>query len=175
MMEKQFLWPRVATTLCACAVASVLSSARAENTVGTVTLEEVVVTAQRQEENLQKTPIAVTSVTSEVFDKLGNGNVSTLAMVAPNLQVSNNGGGGALIGIRGIITGNGTDVGDPAVAFETDGLYHARSGTQGSTLFDIDHVEVLRGPQGTLYGRNATTGVVNVISKKPSQQLAAEG
>jgi iron complex outermembrane recepter protein len=176
MMEKQFLWPRVATTLCACAVASVLNSARAENTAGdTATLDEVVVTAQRQEENLQKTPIAVTAITSDEFDKLGNGNVATLTMIAPSLQVSNNGGGGALIGIRGIITGNGTDVGDPAVAFETDGLYHARSQTQGSTLFDIDHIEVLRGPQGTLYGRNATTGVVNVISKKPGQKSEAQG
>jgi len=141
----------------------------------TPSLAEVVVTAQRRQENLQKAPVAVTAVAAEVFQKLGGGDVSVLQMVVPNVQISTNGSGGGQIGIRGITTANTTDVGDPAVAFEIDGVYQARAQTQGSTLFDVDRIEVLRGPQGTLYGRNATTGVINVISKRPASEFSAEG
>ena len=139
------------------------------------TLAEVVVTAMRVQENLQRAPVAVTAVSSSLFEQLGGGNASLLQMVVPNVQMNMNGGGGGQFGIRGITTSNTTDAGDPAVAFEIDGLYLARAQNQGATLFDVDRIEVLRGPQGTLYGRNATTGVINVITRKPSHELGGSG
>jgi iron complex outermembrane receptor protein len=147
----------------------------AANSGDSAALGEVVVTAQRRVENQQKIGVAVTSVNSDQFNRLGGGNVAALQMVAPSVQVNNNGSSSALIGIRGIITANNTDVGDPAVAFENDGIYNSRAGTAGSTLFDVDHIEVLRGPQGTLYGRNATTGVINVITRKPTREFGSDG
>ena len=164
---------RLAAVLFACGALADNRNACAEDTSGE--LQEVVVTAQRQQESLQKAPVAITAVSGELFQRLGGSDVSALQMAAPDVQISLTGSGGGQIGIRGITTANGTDVGDPAVLFEVDGVYQARAQTTGSVLFDVDRIEVLRGPQGTLYGRNATTGVINVITKKPTQEFTAEG
>lgn len=77
--------------------------------------------------------------------------------------------------IRGIgASGINTQGGDPGVAFHLDGVYLAQTGLAGSTLLDVNHVEILRGPQGTLFGRNATGGAVNVISNLPTEDFEAE-
>lgn len=173
-MKSKTLFSRLAALFTVCTAAmpngpACAQSAGTDQSENAGKLEEIIVTATRVQENLQKVPVAVTSVSSEELDKLGNGNIQNLVAVAPSLQIAQSGGGNALaVGIRGIITANTTDVGDPAVATESDGLYLPRAQTLGASLLDVDHVEVLRGPQGTLYGRNATTGVINFISKKPS-------
>ncbi|MDG2529022.1 TonB-dependent receptor [Caulobacter endophyticus] len=132
-----------------------------------VALDEVVITAQRRSENLQKTPLTVSAVTGDKLESQGVKTVVDLASQVPALQITSSGSGAAQVFLRGIGSTNTTEVGDPAVAYHIDGIYQARSTSVGALFYDIDRVEVLRGPQGTLYGRNATAGAINVITKKP--------
>lgn len=138
-----------------------------------VKLDEVVVTAQRRSENLQKTPLTVSAVTGDKLESQGIKTVVDLSAQVPALQISSSGSGAAVVFLRGIGSTNTTEVGDPAVAYHMDGIYIARSTSVGALFYDVDRVEVLRGPQGTLYGRNATAGAINVITKQP--KFAYEG
>ncbi|WP_044562406.1 TonB-dependent receptor [Azospirillum sp. B4] len=134
-------------------------------------LEDIVVTAERRQETTQKTPIAITAFSGDTLQQRGVSNSTDLNNMVPGLAVGNNGGGSVQIAIRGIGSTNDTEVGDPAVAFNVDGVYMARSRAAIGSLYDIDRIEVLRGPQGTLYGRNATAGSINVITKRPSEKF----
>ncbi len=138
-------------------------------------LDEVVVTAQRRSENLQKTPLTLSAVTGEKLESQGIKTVVDLANQVPALQITSSGSGAAQIFLRGIGSTNVTEVGDPAVAYHIDGIYIARATSVGALFYDVDRVEVLRGPQGTLYGRNATAGAINVITKQPKFDYEANG
>lgn len=140
-----------------------------------VKLDEVVVTAQRRSENLQKTPLTVSAVTGDKLESQGIKTVVDLSAQVPALQISSSGSGAAVVFLRGIGSTNTTEVGDPAVAYHIDGIYIARSTSVGALFYDIDRVEVLRGPQGTLYGRNATAGAINVITKQPKFDYEGSG
>jgi iron complex outermembrane receptor protein len=129
-------------------------------------LEEVVVTAEKREENLQKTSVAVTAITSGTLQALGVTSALDLSQVVPNLTVSQY-GNGAAVAIRGIVSVNQTVSGDPAVSFSLDGVDLVRLHAALSGMYDVNRVEVLRGPQGTLYGRNATAGSIGIITNKP--------
>jgi iron complex outermembrane receptor protein len=150
-------------------------TAYAQQAEQTLQLDEVVVTAQRRSENLQKTPLTISAVTGEKLESQGIKTVVDLANQVPALQITSSGGGAAQIFLRGIGSTNTTEVGDPAVAYHIDGIYIARSTSVGALFYDIDRVEVLRGPQGTLYGRNATAGAINVITKQPKFDYEANG
>jgi iron complex outermembrane receptor protein len=150
-------------------------TAYAQQTEQAPQLDEVVVTAQRRSENLQKTPLTISAVTGEKLESQGIKTVVDLANQVPALQITSSGGGAAQIFLRGIGSTNTTEVGDPAVAYHIDGIYIARSTSVGALFYDIDRVEVLRGPQGTLYGRNATAGAINVITKQPKFDYEASG
>lgn len=138
-------------------------------------LDEVVVTAQRRSENLQKTPLTLSAVTGEKLESQGVKMVVDIANQVPSLQITSSGAGSAQIFLRGIGSTNTTEVGDPAVAYHIDGIYIARSTSVGALFYDVDRVEVLRGPQGTLYGRNATAGAINVITRSPKFDYEANG
>lgn len=140
-----------------------------------VKLDEVVVTAQRRSENLQKTPLTVSAVTGDKLESQGIKTVVDLSAQVPALQISSSGSGAAVVFLRGIGSTNTTEVGDPAVAYHIDGIYIARATSVGALFYDIDRVEVLRGPQGTLYGRNATAGAINVITKQPKFDYEGSG
>tara|TARA_B100001109_G_scaffold63675_1_gene52125 strand:- start:1350 stop:3536 length:2187 start_codon:yes stop_codon:yes gene_type:complete len=133
-------------------------------------LEEVVVTAQKTEKSLQDTPIAVTAVTAGTIQDLNIKNVVDLQGIAPNVMLlpapANN--TGASLAIRGGVAMNPAITWEPSVGTYVDGVYMGK--TQGGIwdLVDLERVEILRGPQGTLYGRNTLAGAVNFISKKPS-------
>ena len=130
-------------------------------------LEEVVVTAQKRVENLQDTPVAVAVVGGEQIEKLNLDDIGAIAASQPSL-VYNEVGGEAQLYIRGIGS-NLFSVGvDQSVATHIDGIYAARSNMGLIQFLDVDRVELLRGPQGTLYGRNATGGVINVLSRRPT-------
>jgi iron complex outermembrane receptor protein len=131
---------------------------------------EVIVTANRRSQSLSKTPLAITAVTGEKLGGEGITNTQNLTNILPNVQ-----NGPAGFSIRGVASGDFTEKGDPSTAFNLDGVYIARVTAQSLALFDIERVEVLRGPQGTLYGRNATAGVVNVITARPSDDFDASG
>ena len=129
-------------------------------------LEEVVVTALRREQQLSKAPVAIAAVTGEQLVAEGVTTSRDLQNVLPNVSV-----GPAGFAIRGVASADFTEKGDPSTAYNMDGIYIARPTEQSLTLFDINRVEVLRGPQGTLYGRNATAGVVNVLANRPIHQF----
>lgn len=127
-------------------------------------LDEVTVSAQKTEENIQNIPSAITAFTAEKVTDYRIQNTRDLATIVPNLYSSNPGDGRNITSIRGI----GTTSYDPAVATYIDGVNQFGLDTYIASLFDVERIEVLRGPQGTLYGRNAMGGVINIITKQPS-------
>jgi iron complex outermembrane receptor protein len=129
-------------------------------------IQEVVVTAQRISQSASKTPISLSVVSGEDLKEAGAVNAASLTELVPNVQISNN-GGATVISIRGVSSADISEKGDPSAAFNVDGVYYARPQSAGLAFYDLERIEVLRGPQGTLYGRNATAGAINLITNKP--------
>jgi iron complex outermembrane receptor protein len=127
---------------------------------------DIVVTATRQSTLMSKTPIAMTAISGDGLRSAGITDARSLSSAVPNLQITT-AGDGLRISIRGVTSTDGTEKGDPSAAFLLDGIYIARPEDQQGAFFDVNRVEVLRGPQGTLYGRNTTAGVVSVITNAP--------
>lgn len=135
-------------------------------------LQDIIVTGSKTgEARLQTTPIAVSVVDSELLESQGLATVSDIARYVPNLSYSRN-TGAALVYIRGIGSSNAGAGSDASVTQQIDGVYIARASGQLTDFFDVERIEVLRGPQGTLYGRNAVGGTINVISRQPSPTFA---
>ena len=133
---------------------------------------EIMVTAQREKSLASKTPIALTALSADALRNGGIVNPTTLGEAVPNLSIDR-ANGGLQITIRGVTSTDNSEKGDPSAAFLLDSVYIARPQAQEVSFFDLNRVEVLRGPQGTLYGRNTTAGVVNVISALPKDRLEA--
>lgn len=132
-------------------------------------LDSVVVTAQKRTELLQRSPIAITALNANQINAFRVWSIKEISGIAPNLFGSDPGDGRDVLSIRGITTTSY----DPAVAVYIDGVNQFSLDTYIPNLFDIERVEVLRGPQGSLYGRNALGGVINIITKQPTN--ATEG
>ena len=131
-------------------------------------LEEIVVTAQKRTESLQDTPVAVSAFTGEQLQQAGVFDSIALSNIVPNVTVGTENARDAIfINIRGISQSERRNTSDPTTAFYVDGALVPRMSGINAYFYDLERVEVLRGPQGTLYGRNSTSGVVNVITKKP--------
>lgn len=133
-------------------------------------IAEVVVTAQRTVSTESRTPVAMSVLSGDRLLEAGIDRPSDLSARLPNVHLDG-AADGLKITIRGVSNADTTEKGDPSAAFMLDGIYIARPQAQVLSFYDIARVEVLRGPQGTLYGRNATAGVVNVISHQPVQKL----
>jgi iron complex outermembrane receptor protein len=131
---------------------------------------EVLVTAQRTSAPASRTPIAMSVLTGEQLRQLGADSPAVLGPRLPNVHFDQ-AFSGLRVTIRGISNNDTTDKGDPSAAFMLDGVYIARPAGQSANLLDVDRIEVLRGPQGTLYGRNTTAGLVNVISNAPTDRF----
>jgi len=134
-------------------------------------IEEVIVTAQKRQESSQDIGLAVTALDSDRLINADVNNIQDLQNMAPSVQIGES-FGFAQVMVRGIGTDNPFAGGDPSVGMHFDGVVTGQSSAQFGSLFDIDRVEVLRGPQGTLYGRNTTGGSVNVITNKPTEDLS---
>ncbi len=134
-------------------------------------LEEVIVTATKRAENLQDIPVSVIALSATTLQEAGVENIEDVAQLVPSLTVNTNINPFAA-GVR--IRGFGTQQNDPSleasVAFILDGVYMGRSGMGMSDLTDVERIEVLQGPQGTLYGKNSNAGVVSVITKDPNTE-----
>ena len=129
--------------------------------------EVIVVTANRREENLQDVAGVVQALSQEELRRLGIGNdIRNLQVAVPGLNISNQ-EGNIEIYIRGVGSANNTELGDPAAAPHINGVYIPRPRGLGLNFFDLERVEVNKGPQGTLYGRNALAGTLNIITKEP--------
>lgn len=135
----------------------------------TETLEEVVVTAENRSVSAQRVPITMDLVTGKAIQKQGISDLLQLQAIAPSLNIVQNTVFNQ-INVRGVGSNNGAaELSDQAVTVGIDGEYLNRPLALNTAMFDLDRVEVLKGPQGTLYGRNATAGAVNIIAKKPTQ------
>ncbi len=133
-------------------------------------LEEVIVTAEKRESSEQKTPIAMSVFSRDTLASNGVGDLQDLTALAPSVSFSKS-NANSIVTIRGVSSRDTTEIGDPAVAVSVDGFYFQRSIGLADSTFDLERVEVLRGPQGTLYGRNATGGAINFITAKPTKDL----
>src|SRR3954452_14672957 len=137
---------------------------------------EIIITAQGRRQVLQDVPIAVTAVGSGELKNSGASDIRQLNQLVPTLLVSSTGSeANGSARIRGIGTVGDNPGLESSVAVFIDGVYRSRSGIGLNELGEIDRVEVLRGPQGTLFGRNASAGLLNIFSKKPAFQWSAHG
>ena len=135
---------------------------------------EIVVTAQRRSENLQKVPISVTAVTSEKLASAGVLTLDQLPAVAPGVVVQQT-FGAVNVFLRGIGAIQSGFTAESPVAIYIDGIYVPNAAASAFGLNDIARIEVLKGPQGTLFGRNAVGGLINVVTRDPSHTTGAEG
>ncbi|MDR3483647.1 MAG: TonB-dependent receptor [Bradyrhizobium sp.] len=135
----------------------------------TAPLGEIVVTAEHFKSTAQKTAIALTVYNGDELKKAGIADLAALSAIAPDLGF-NVTEGKPIITIRGISSRDTTENGDPAVTVSTDGFYLNRPYSLNATMYDIDRVEVLRGPQGTLSGRNSVGGAIAVVTAKPTDR-----
>ncbi|MGC4250941.1 MAG: TonB-dependent receptor plug domain-containing protein [Sphingobium sp.] len=156
------------------AVAPMIAFAQAgAESAGSQDNADIVVTATRSETLLSKTPISMTALSATSLRDGGVTDARALSESVPNVAITQS-GDSVRISIRGVTSTDTTDKGDPSAAFLLDGIYIGRpASVLGSSFYDLDRVEVLRGPQGTLYGRNTTAGVINVISKRPTDRFEA--
>ena len=131
-------------------------------------VETVRVTATRVETDLMKTPLAVTVIDQDTLDREGVQNIRDMAEMVPNMDIATeNGQSTPVISLRGVRSTNTTELGDPSVGVHLDGIYSPRMQGILGLMFDNEQVEVTRGPQGTLFGRNSTVGSINIVSSKP--------
>jgi iron complex outermembrane receptor protein len=160
---------RLATLLASTAMAmpAIAQDTASDDTGG---IGDIVVTAQKRAENVQDVPLAISAVSSEYLESRDISSIDRLGSIAPNVKIERAPSNKTIsqIAIRGSVTINPAVTWEPAVGLYLDGVYIAKA--QGSIfdVADLERVEVLRGPQGTLYGRNALAGAVNLVTKKPT-------
>lgn len=133
---------------------------------------DIIVTATRQSTLLSKTPITLSALSGDNLKDAGINDARALTTAVPNLALTDS-GDSPRISIRGVTSTDTTEKGDPSAAFLLDGIYIARPADTLGSFYDIERVEVLRGPQGTLYGRNTTAGVINVLANRPVDEFHA--
>jgi iron complex outermembrane receptor protein len=159
--------------LCLMAAPAFAQEVPGKITKPTTTIETVVVTAERRAENVQDVPIAMSAISGEDLDKRGLHGFSELTFHTPGLHFApSTEGGENQVSLRGVGNVNVQTPGDSPVAYLVDGVYMGRSTSVDPEFFDVDRIEVLRGPQGTLYGRNSLGGSVNIITNQPKDELA---
>ncbi|WP_226016593.1 TonB-dependent receptor [Novosphingobium sp. FKTRR1] len=164
------------TSLSLCAIPALAQETAQTGADGASTgsgIGEIVVTAQKRAENIQNVPIAISAVSSQFLETRGITSIDTLGSIAPNVKIERAPSNKTIsqISIRGSVTINPAVTWEPAVGLYLNGVYIAKA--QGSIfdVADLERVEILRGPQGTLYGRNALAGAVNLVPKMPSGKL----
>jgi iron complex outermembrane receptor protein len=164
------------TTILGGAVLSALvaGTAGGQPADGGTALEEIVVTARKREERLQDVPISITAFDARALEQYGINGIRDLSFSVPNLTMVNS---GTLLANRITIRGINSDDSNPGfesgVALILDDVYIGRSAAFGESLLDVERVEILRGPQGTLQGRNVIGGAINVVTAKPSNEFDA--
>lgn len=172
---------RAWAVLCCGAILPMAANAQQPQSVGSgdatsagAGLEEIVVTAQKRGENLQKVPIAVTALSAQTLAAKGIANTSDLVAVTPGLNYTT-GGGYALPRIRGVGAGSTSGGNENPVATYVDGVYIASATSAVMSLSNIAQIAVLKGPQGTLFGRNATGGLIQITTRDPSHTFGGDG
>jgi iron complex outermembrane receptor protein len=162
---------------CAAGAATLAILSTAAMAQGTATIDEIIITAEKREATAMDSALAVSAFDQTTLNRLGVTKVEDLTQLVPNFKFGdlNLGFGGAQLTIRGISNDAITNDGDPSIALHMDGVYMPRISSGNAVFYDVERVEVLRGPQGTLYGRNTTSGTVNIIPRRPSAEKGFEG
>ena len=132
-------------------------------------VEQVTVTAERRVTNIQATPIAITAISADNLEKSNVTQVADLNGMVPSLEITKSSGFETVVAIRGVglQTPENATITTPGVSMFIDGVYIANSISLDQTLFDLDHMEVLRGPQGALYGQSSIGGAILLVTKQP--------
>jgi iron complex outermembrane recepter protein len=169
-MSKSVLLAGVAFAL-TLSIPAIAQDAPAEEEAGGIA--DIVVTAQRRAENVQDVPIAISAFSAEQLEAQGVSNTLQLGQYVPNLVAINNTGLGSANAyfLRGLGNTETIATFDPPVGTYVDDIYISRQNANNLSLFDVERVEVLRGPQGTLFGRNTTGGAINVIMRDPGDTI----
>ena len=132
-------------------------------------IDEIIVTSTKRETSLMETAVAVSAFGQESLDNQGVKNLLDIGDMVPNMQIAlSPTDSGVQVVVRGLTSNNFTEIGDPTVAMHFDGLYSPRPQAGLALMYDVERVEISRGPQGTLFGRNSTAGSINVISARPN-------
>lgn len=136
--------------------------------------EEVIVTAQKRSENVQDVPLSITAIPESFIQEVGAQSVNDLGLYTPGLETRVSQPTQPAFNIRGITTNDFGIGADPAVAVYVDGVYSGRSGAAMTAFQDVSRVEVLKGPQGTLFGKNAAAGALHIVNNAPTDELEAK-
>ena len=154
-------------------IAAVVAGASTASGVVNAQLEEVIVTAERREASIQDTPISMQALTADQIEKRGIVNLGDLFVSAAGVSgyEAPSSRGNMSLNIRGVGSGNSNSPStDPAIGLYVDGVFIGKGIANGVDAIDLERIEILRGPQGTLYGRNSTGGAMNIVTKKPSSE-----
>jgi iron complex outermembrane receptor protein len=178
MMRTRTIWFATSATLALLAVPATAQTAQGQESASTRAdepvqgVDEIIVTAERRETSIQKTALNITAIAGDQLASGGIRDSRTMLDAVPGLKltVANPNG---YIGLYGLASGAGTQYSDAIMAFNYGGVPLARQTSANSSYYDLERVEVLKGPQGTLYGRNATVGAINLIPARPKQDFAA--
>lgn len=136
-------------------------------------VETIIVTAQKVEQNLQDVPVSVTAVSGKLLQDTGANDIKGLTLLTPGLTVTSTGSEGSTTArIRGIGTVGDNPGLESSVGIVIDGVYRPRNGVGFNDLGEVDRIEILKGPQGTLFGKNADAGVINILTAKPTQDFS---
>ncbi|WP_070157880.1 TonB-dependent receptor [Sphingobium phenoxybenzoativorans] len=172
MRLNRYLFVSILATTSLIGVAQAQEASQGESSSSSVAdqsdqIADIIVTAQFRQESAQSAAIPISVVDTSALTRAGVSSASQLTTIVPALQVSQGGAGTQAFYLRGVGNTSATSLVDPGVAFNVDGVYIGRPTSVKNTFFDLERVEVLKGPQGTLYGRNATGGAINVIPVSP--------
>ena len=147
------------------------AAAPQEEVVG---LEEVVITAQKRQQSLQDVPLSVSAFSGDMLKEGRMADIRGIVDFTPGFSGNTEDGFTDALSMRGIATNDFGIGGDPSVAMFVDGIWSGRTGGVMTSMYDIERAEVVKGPQGTLFGRNSIAGAVSVITNKPEQRLRRE-
>ena len=174
VIKQHRLAAAIRRTMLASLLASTAWSAQAQDAQAAkpdaTTLDKIVVTAQSREQELQDVPIALQVVGADVIESTTSTDIGDLDMFIPGLEVSDDQPTQARFELRGLSTGDFGIGTDPTVGVYVDGVYAGRGGGTVLPFLDVERIEVLKGPQGTLFGRNTAAGAISIITKRPSQE-----
>ena len=160
------------TTVLACAIVGNVLATPLVSAQSNRALEEIVVTAQKRQQSVQDVGISITAFTGEQIDRMGFNKSSDISMLTPGVHVGGNVAGQNLqYNIRGVAQNDFNDHTESPVAVYIDDTYVAMAQGQRFAMYDLERVEVLRGPQGTLFGRNATGGLVHFVTRRPTREF----
>ena len=174
MAKLPFMIASIAAVLIAASVSMPAHSEDSKNAGGFV-MDEIIITATKREEKLQDVPISVSAFDGDFLDNTGVTSLTELEQYTPSLSIKTGSQSRATaIRIRGIGSQGSNSGIDPSVGVFIDGVYQGRAGMSLVDLVDIDRVEVLRGPQGTLYGKNTAAGAISIVTNKPSTEKEGE-